>query len=113
MKCKHEEVFVELEITRWIKCSTDGRLVDVRLNRPVQCKATVTCPDCGFASVYNAYGAEWIRDKGYGANNGPGWPLWLKRHMRLLAATSPIITEALRACGVLARDEEVAESSAR
>jgi hypothetical protein len=107
MKCKHEEIFVKLEIVRWIEGSTNGVVADVRLNRPVQVKATVTCPECGFDSVYNAYGAEWIEAKGYGAQNGPGWPIWLKRHMRVLAGTSPIITEALRACGVLARDEEV------
>jgi hypothetical protein len=108
MKCKHEEIFVKLEIVRWFEGSTDGQLVDVHLNLPVQVKATTTCPECGFSSMYNAYGPEWIEAKGYGAHQyGSGFPLWLKRHMRLLAATAPIIAEALRACGVLAMDEGI------
>jgi hypothetical protein len=108
MKCQHEEIFFNLEIIRWVAGSMDARLTDMRLNRPVRVNAKVSCPDCGFDSVYNAYGSEWVKVKGYGADSGSLWPIWLKKRMRVLAATSPIITEALRACGVLARDEEVA-----
>ena len=115
MNCKHEEIFVNLEIIRWIEASIrwieasmDGRLTDVRLNLPVRVNAKVICSDCGFDSVYNAYGSEWVKVNGYGADSGSLWPIWLKKRMRMLAATSPIITEALRACGVIARDEEIA-----
>lgn len=101
MKCKHARVILQVAIERHVKGAVDGsngtETAVVTDDSPAKMRILVSCPDCNYTSVFNAYapGHGYITESA-----STRWPKWLIARMFKLAGERRHVMEALVACGV-------------
>lgn len=98
MKCKHENVRIEIKIEHWVNatiCAGAFYERQITLDAPMALHARTICPDCHHTGSYNVYAPVWQQRTGQaGPTDVNHWPTWLRQHMQIVRLGSPTVAEA-------------------